>query len=120
MVPSGSAFCSSGRVARLRTRRISTSRSALSQIEMPCSAMRCAGLLVHEGAAAGGEHDRPLLQQAGDHPALAVAEMVLAVDGEDLRDRHAGRGLDLVIGIAERQVERLREPAAHGALSRRP
>ena len=89
----------------------------MSQSEMPCSAMRSAGLVVHEGAAAGGEHDRPFLQQAGDHPALAVAKMVLAVDGEDFGDRHAGCGLDLVISIAERQLERLREPAAHGALS---
>ena len=43
-----------------------------------------AGLLVHEGAAAGSEHDRPFLQEAGDHAALAVAEMVFAMDGEGL------------------------------------
>ena len=59
----------------------------------------------------------PSLQQAGDDPPLAVAEIGLAVDREDVRDRHAGRGLDLVVGVAERQVEPLREPAADGALS---
>src|SRR5829696_8224510 len=39
------------------------------------------GLLVHEGAAAGGEYDRSLLQEAGDHATFAVAEMVFAVNG---------------------------------------
>ena len=47
-------------------------------------------------------------------PRLVV---LLAVDGEDLGDRHAGCGLDFLIGITEGQLERLREPAAHGALS---
>ena len=46
---------------------------------MPRSRDPHARLVVHEGAAAGGQHLRPLLQQAGDDPALAVAEMRLAV-----------------------------------------
>ena len=64
-VPSGSGFCSSGRLERLRTRRISTSKSAFSQIEMPELGDAAPGLLAHEGAAAGGQHPRPLLPAAG-------------------------------------------------------
>ena len=59
----------------------------------------------------------PVLQQAGDDPPLAVAEVGLAVDREDVRDRHAGGRLDLVVGVAEGQAEALREAAADGALA---
>ena len=97
---------------------MSTSRSARSHIEMPCWAIRSAGLLVHEGAAAGRQDHRSFLEKARDDAAFAVAKMGLAVDGENVGDRHAGGGLDLVIGIAERQAELLREPAADGTLSR--
>jgi hypothetical protein len=69
--------------------------------------MQRAGLRVHEGAAAGGQHVGRALQQARDHPALAVAEGRLAQLGEDLRDRAAGGDLHLGVGVAERQAERL-------------
>jgi hypothetical protein len=42
---------------------------------MPLGADVVAGLLVHVGAAAGGEHLRAGLQQPGDDPALAFAEL---------------------------------------------
>src|SRR5690606_5457048 len=76
-----------------------------------------AGFGIHEGSAAGCKDDRPFLQEACDDAPLAVPEMLLAVNGEDVGDRHARRRLDLVIGVAEGQPELLREPAAHGALT---
>ena len=60
-----------------------------------------AGARLDEGAAAGGEHPRPLGEEPRDHPPLAVAERRLAERGEDLRDRHAGRLGDLGVGVGE-------------------
>ena len=62
---------------------------------------------VHEGAAAGRQHVRRVVEQARDHPALAVAERRLAVAREDLGDGAAGRRLDLVVGVDEGQAEPL-------------
>ena len=56
-------------------------------------------------------------QQAGDHPALAGAELGLAEALEELRDRAAGRALDLVVGVDERQAELERQPLADRALA---
>ena len=56
----------------------------------------------------------PLVQQAGDHAPLAVAEMLLAELLEDLVDRHARRLLDLVVGIDEPQLEHVGQPPADG------
>ncbi len=63
-----------------------------------------AGLGVHEGAAACGQHVRRLLQQAADHPPLARAELRLAALGEDLRDGPPRRQLDLLVRVPERQA----------------
>jgi hypothetical protein len=59
----GSRPRSSGRVSRRPTRSASTATSASSQIAVACSRIS-AGLVVHEGAAAGGDH----LGRAVDQP----------------------------------------------------
>ena len=112
--------CSIGRsaVARRLTRRISTSKSALSQTETPFCADAGAGLGIHEGAAAGRQHLRAAVEQARDHARLAGAEVGLAIGGEDFRDGHAGRRLDLGVGIDEGDAEALRQPAADRGLAR--
>jgi len=70
------------------------------------------------GAAAGRQHVRRVAEQALDHPALAVAEHLLAMDGEDVGDRAAAGGcLDLAVGIDERQAEAGGEPLADAALA---
>ena len=76
--------------APLDPRLISTSRSALSQTEMPLTRIAVAGVGVHEGAAAGRQHLRAALQQPRDHARLAGAEIGLAVVREDFGDGHAG------------------------------
>ena len=60
----------------------------------------------------------PCVEQAGDHARLAGAEIGLAIAGEDFRDGHAGRRLDLGVRIDERQAEPLRQPAADRGLAR--
>ena len=56
------------------------------------------------------QHERLAGEQAADHPPLAVAELALAVAGEQLGDGAAGRQLDLGVGVAERQPEPGRQP----------
>jgi hypothetical protein len=113
----GSALRNIGRCSRPATRRSRVGSGTRSQTERaPEPAHRGARARIGEGAAAGRQHQRRPGQQAGDHPALAVAEMRLAVAGEDLRDRQAGGGLDLGIRIGERQAEPRGEPAADGRL----
>ena len=73
---------------------------------------------VHIGAAAGRQHMRRFVEQAGDDAALAGAELGLAVFLEELADRAAGRMLDLVVGIDERQAEARGQPLADRALAR--
>src|SRR6516162_4101589 len=58
-----------------------------------------------------------IVQQAGDDPALAVAEVRLAVTGEDLRDGAARRALDLVIGVDEGEAKAMGETLADAALA---
>ncbi len=118
--PSDRLPTSSGRLSLRPMRRASSSRSAFSQTATASDLDQGAGLGVHEGAAAGGQHMRRLVQQPGDHPALAVAEGRLAHLGEDLGDRAAGRGLDLGVGVAERQVQGGGQAAADAGLARRP
>ena len=79
-----------------------------------------AGALVHHGAAAGRQHLRPAAEQTRDHPRLAGAEIGLAVLVEDFRDGHAGRGLDLGIGVDERNAEAGGQAAARPRTCRRP
>lgn len=56
-----------------------------------------ARLGIHEGAAAGGDDGRPSLQQALDHPALAIAERRLAVNLENIAHLAARCFLDLAV-----------------------
>jgi hypothetical protein len=76
-----------------------------------------AGLLVHVGAAAGGEHLWTGLQQPGNDPALAVAKLALAMVGEDLGYGFTGRLLDLGVGIDERDGEKAGQAPADGGLA---
>ena len=76
-----------------------------------------AGLLAHEGAAAGRQHRRAAVEQPRDHPRLAVPEMRLAMGLEDIRDRHAGRRLDLGIGVEKRQPQPRRQPPSDGGFA---
>ena len=64
----------------------------------------------------------PALAQDAKGEAVAVAPLALAEGGfphvgEDVGDGAAGGGLDLGVGVAERHVERAREPAAHARLA---
>ena len=74
-------------------------------------------LLVDEGAAAGGDDARTLAEQARHDPALAGAEIGLAVLLEDLRDGHAGRPFDLRVGIDELEAETAREASPRRGLA---
>ena len=76
-----------------------------------------AGSGVDESAAAECQDVRRLVEQAGDDPALHVAECGLTVDLEDVRDRHARRLDDGVVGVDEGGTQRLGEAAAHGRLA---
>ena len=67
-----------------------------------------AGLGIHEGAAAGREHLWTRAQKALDDAALAVAEVGLAMVGEDLGDAFSRRLLDFLVGVDEGEPERAR------------
>ena len=60
-----------------------------------------AGGWVNERAAASGDHLGRAIDQAGDHPAFAVAEMRFAEARENVGYRHAGGAFDLVVGVGE-------------------
>ena len=76
-----------------------------------------AGFRVHERAAAEGQHQRLARQQPADHAALAVAEIALAIAGEQFGDRAAGGQFDLGVGVAERQPEARGQAAADRGLA---
>ena len=77
-----------------------------------------ARLLVEEGAAAGRQHLGAVVEQTGDHAALAVAKVRFAEALEDLGDRHLRAGFDLVVGVDEGEAELLGEPFADRGLAR--
>ena len=79
-----------------------------------------ARLVVDEGAAAGRDHLGRAVDQPGDHAALPVAEMRLAEALEDIGDRHAGRRLDLLIGIDKGQPHPLRPAGGRRSICPRP
>ena len=60
---------------------------------------------------------RRAVEQAGDHPPLAVAEFLFAEAFEDFRHRAAGGQLDLGVGVAERQTETGGKAAADGGFA---
>ena len=114
----GSLPLSSGRCSRRPTRSASVSSSASSQIAMQRSRISARVSSFDEGAAAGRDHPRRSLDQPGDHPALAVAEMRLAEALENLGDAEPRRRLDLAVGVDEGQAEPLRQPPPDGRLAR--
>ena len=77
-----------------------------------------AGVGIHIGAAAGRQHLRAAFEQPRDHARLAGAELGLAAGLENIRDRHAGRFLDLGVGIDKGQPEPAAELAADRGLAR--
>jgi hypothetical protein len=83
---------------------------------MPCALMFALG--VHIRAATGRKHLGTVSEQPGDHLALALTKIGLAVLGKDLADGRAGSLLDLGIGVDEGQVEPRRKPPAHGGFAR--
>ena len=119
-VPSGSAVISIGRSVRRLTRRSSTSKSALSQNEIPFARMTARVSAFMIGAAARRQHLRAAVEQPRDDPRLAGAEIGFAVRLENFRDGHAGRGLDLGIGIDERQPEPASQAGGRSRICRRP
>ena len=56
--------------------------------------------------------------QAADNAPLAVAEMSLAVLGEDFGDRAVGGLGDFVVGVAERQPKGGGKPPSNAGLAR--
>ena len=86
MTARGSGFLSSGRFCLFETRSISTSMSAFSQTDTPCPAIAARVLLVHEGAAAGREHLRSVLEDAGDHALFQRPELFLAIALEQIAE----------------------------------
>ena len=73
---------------------------------------------VEHGAAAGGQHDAVLAAQVADHLRFAAAKARLALDFEDPRDRGAGAGLDLMVGVDEAHAQFAGKDAADGGFSR--
>lgn len=73
---------------------------------------------VLESTAARRDDARGAIEQAGDDPPLAVAEVGFAEAGEDLGDAHLRCSLDLGVAVDEREVERGSEPPADGGLAR--
>ena len=104
-MPRMSPFLSSGALVvflafSTRASRIST--GAFSQMVKACTriAARVASSMI--GAAAGRQHMRRLAQKPRDHRALQPSRKSGSpIFGENLGHGHAGRRLDLMIGIAE-------------------
>jgi hypothetical protein len=60
---------------------------------------------VHKRASAGRQDMHRLLQKPANDPAFTGAKHALAAIGEDLLDRLAGGGFDLLVRIEKRQAE---------------
>ena len=73
---------------------------------------------IEHGAAAGGQHDAALRGEVADDVRFAPAEARLAFDFEDPRDRGAGAGFDLMVGIDEALAQLARKQPADGGLAR--
>jgi hypothetical protein len=67
--------------------------------------------------AAEGQHAVVVRECLGDRILLERAEGGLTVVEEDLRDRLAGHGLDIGVGVAGRCVPGLGEQGPHGGLA---
>ena len=93
------------------------STGASSQTVIARLVEQLAGARVDEGAAAGRDHPHLALDQAGDQPPLAVAEIVLAIALEHLGGGQAGRVLDRGVAVDERQAEPPRQAPPDRRLS---
>ncbi len=87
------------------------------QVDDPVAGQEPAGRPVEHGTAAERENARMLGDRVPDRPALQGAEPLLALVEEDLRDRLAGRGHDVRVGVAIRGPEPVGEQFAHGRLT---
>ena len=116
----GRRFLSSGRFCFFETRSMSTSMSAFSQTESAVRGDRRPRLFVHEGAAAGRQDLRPVLQHAGDHPLFQRAEFGLAIALEQIGNGHARRA-SRSRGRCRRRRGRVRwRPCGRSPFCRRP
>jgi len=72
---------------------------------------------MHKGATPGRDDAGRAVDKSGDHAPFPIAEMSFAEPFENLADRHAGGGLDLVVGIYEGHVQPTRQPPTDGRFS---
>ncbi len=79
---------------------------------------QCAGVRAGDRAAAEGQHAVVLGQRTGDGALLHGPEVRLAVGDEQVGDRGAGLGLDVVVGVAEGGAQLAGQPGADGGLAR--
>ena len=111
-----------GRVGQRRRRWARTSGRPSSQIAQPAAVERPAVARVDDRAAAGRD-DTPDLgrpvgrSEGGDRAPLAGPEPGLALLGEDLRDRPAGRRLDALVEVDEGRAVAVRQPPPDRALA---
>ena len=73
--------------------------------------------ITHKCAAAGGHHLGPVGEKTLDHFALTFTKMRLAMLGEDIGYRLAGRPLDFLVGIDERQLQARGQPTTDRRLA---
>ena len=76
-----------------------------------------ARLVIDEGAAAGGDHLGPAIDQPRDHAPLPVAKIGFAELFEDFGHAHAGGFLDRMVGIDEGHAQPVRQSAPYGRLA---
>lgn len=72
---------------------------------------------VHEGATPSGYDAGRAVDKPSDHAPFAIAEMSFAEPFENLADRQAGRGFDLVVCVYEGHVQSTRQPPTYGRFS---
>ena len=90
----------------------------MSQIEIALSAIRARVASFMKAPPPVATIARTAGQHARHHTALAVAEMLFAVAGENVGDRHARRLDDFLVDIDEWQPEPQREAPPDGGLAR--
>ena len=117
-VSRGLAVFSSGRLERRETRANSSSKSALIQTEIAAAltSARVSGLM--KAPPPVPSTTLGFLEQPRDDRDLAGAEIGLAMQLEDVLDRHPRGLLDLLVAVDEVAVEPVGEAAADGGLAR--
>ena len=120
--PALRAGCPAGSKGRLslravRSTSVSTSLSSQTAIALSRISARVSALQKAPPPVAITLPAARLLDQPGDHPALAVAEIGLAESLEDLGDGHPRGFLDLLVGIDESEVQRRGKALADAGLA---